>query len=122
VLLKLGELAPADSDRAPTPASAPAADAGPELPAALAAPAVERKPAARRRGPKQGAGAKPGRRSLDDVLADARTATASWPAEHLTADRIRQAVNCGAAHARSARDVLRAERGGQAGAVEAVAA
>jgi hypothetical protein len=117
VLLKLGELAPADSDSAPATAAEP--DAGPELPAE---PVAERKPAPRRRGTKQGAAAKPGRRSLDDVLADARTATASWPAEHLTADRIRQAVNCGAAHARAARDALRAERDGQAGAVEAVAA
>jgi hypothetical protein len=120
VLLKLGEFAPADSNPALSPAPAPVAEG--ELPAAPVALAAERKPAARRRGPKQGAGPKPGRRSLDDVLADARTATASWPAEHLTADRIRQAVNCGAAHARAARDALRAERDGQAGAVEAVAA
>ena len=47
---------------------------------------------------------------FDDVLNQARTVTASWPIEHLTADRIRQAVQCGAAHARTVRDTLRTER------------
>jgi hypothetical protein len=122
VLLKLGELAPADAD--PAPAPVPEQDGGPELPVPAAA---GRKSAPRRRGPKQVAGAKPGRRSFDDVLAAARTVTAGWPAEHLTADRIRQAVQCGAVHARTARDALRAERDGSVGEaapvpVEAVAA
>jgi hypothetical protein len=114
VLLKLGELAPAGNDPAPAPEQA----TGPELPA----PPAGRKPTPRRRGPKQAAGAKPGRRSLDDVLAAARTATAAWPAEHLTADRIRQAVQCGAAHARAARDTLRAERDGSLAEAAPVAA
>jgi hypothetical protein len=117
VLLKLGELAPAGAD--PAPAPVPEQDGGPELPAP---PAAGRKPATRRRRPKQAAEAKPGRRNFDDVLAAARAATAGWPAEHLTADRIRQAVQCGASHARTARDTLRAERDGSVGEVEAVAA
>ena len=59
------------------------------------------------------------------MLADARTVTAEWPLKDLTADGIRQAVSCGAAHARTARDVLRSERGEAAAEVngaEAVAA
>ncbi|MBY8877477.1 DUF2637 domain-containing protein [Actinacidiphila acidipaludis] len=106
VLLKLGELAPAVSESVAAPV-APGAG-GPEAP----------KPTGRRRSANPAARPKPGRRTFDDVLAEARTVTGSWPIEHLTADRIRQAVQCGAAHARTARDVLRGERGG----AEAVAA
>jgi Protein of unknown function (DUF2637) len=107
VLLKLGELAPA----VPEPIGAPAApDAGtPDAP----------KPTGRRRSAKPAAKARAGRRTFDDVLAEARTVTAAWPVEHLTADRIRQAVQCGAAHARTARDVLRGERGSDGEAVAA---
>ncbi|WP_433891772.1 DUF2637 domain-containing protein [Streptomyces sp. CA-111067] len=102
VLLKLGELAPADSQP-------------PTAPVQLAAPAAASpKPKTSRPAAKPAAGSgKPrtGRRTVDDVLADARTATTDWPAEHLTADRIRTAVQCGAGHARTVRDLLRAERG-----------
>jgi hypothetical protein len=114
VLLKLGALAPADSESpaAPVPPVAPAAPAPkPKTPRTAAKPAA-------------GSGEpRPARRTVDDVLADARTATASWPIEHLTADRIRQAVSCGAGHARTVRDALRADRtaggNGEAGAVAA---
>jgi hypothetical protein len=106
VLLKLGELAPAT----PEPQAPPAPPAAEDAP----------KPAPRRRGGKpQAAKPKPGRRTFDDVLTEARSLTEAWPIEHLTADRIRQAVQCGAAHARTARDVLRGERGGDAEAVAA---
>jgi hypothetical protein len=114
VLLKLGELtpAPADTDAAPEPEAAV-----PEL------PPTEAKPAPRKRNPKPAPKPKPGRRTVDDVLTEARTVTAGWPLGDLTADRIRQAVQCGAAHARSVRDTLRAERSGGTGEVpEAVAA
>lgn len=98
VLLKLGELAPAADTNPPAPVTVPAAPV----------PAVKPKAAPRRT-------AKPatiaaGRRSVDDVLADARTATAEWSISDLTADRIRTAVKCGAGHARTVRDVLRTER------------
>lgn len=98
VLLKLGELSPA--------AEAPAAPTAPELPAA--APKPEAAP--RRRPAKPGTKTPTGRRSAADVLADARTATATWPLEHLTADRIRTAVHCGAEQARTVRDALKTER------------
>jgi hypothetical protein len=106
VLLKLGELAPADTDPMPelAPAAAPAVPQGP-------------RPAPRKRSA-QAARPKAGRRTVDDVLADARTVTAGWPLEELTAERIRQAVQCGAGPARTVRDALRGERG----AAEAVAA
>jgi hypothetical protein len=113
VLLRLGELAPAGADPAP------------ELPAGEGAPPpapAGQKPAACKRGGKPAARPKQGRRTVDDVLSDARMATVTWRVEELTADRIRQAVQCGAAHARHVRDVLRAERSDQTGQAEAVAA
>jgi len=116
VLLRLGELAPE------TPTAAPA-----HAPAAEPTSAPVPEPAPRKRAPKPSTkrAARPVRRGLDEVLADARQVTASWPVGELTADGIRRAVNCGAAHARTARDVLRAERATvteQAGGAEAVAA
>ncbi|WP_329176048.1 DUF2637 domain-containing protein [Streptomyces sp. NBC_01477] len=101
VLLKLGELTPATVEPDPAPAS-DSATAGP-------AP-TDTKPAPRKRDPKPAARPRPGRRTVDDVLAEARAVTAGWPFEHLTAERIRQAVSCGAAHSRTVRDTLRADR------------
>jgi hypothetical protein len=112
VLLKLGELAPTGTEPQPEEAAPPVPPAAPKP---VAAP--------RKRTAKPPA--KTGRRSVDDVLAEARTVTAGWPTEHLTADRIRQAVQCGAAHARTVREALRAERtepSGHVGDAEAVAA
>ncbi|WP_335981354.1 hypothetical protein [Streptomyces sp. CA2R106] len=112
---------PAPADAEATPTTNPAPDPAPEThsPApALPTPAPRKRPA-------KPVAKRPARRSLDDVLADARTATEAWPVAELTADRIRQAVNCGAQHARTARDVLRAERDTAAepvGDAEAVAA
>jgi hypothetical protein len=115
VLLKLGELTPATADPDPVP--------GPQSTAPDTSPTGP-KPAPRKREPKPATKPRPGRRTVDDVLAEARTVTASWPAEHLTADRIRQAVQCGAAHARTVRDTLRADRATVAApaSAEAVAA
>ncbi|MFD4999844.1 hypothetical protein [Streptomyces buecherae] len=49
-------------------------------------------------------------RTPDQLLAEAREATADWSADRLTADAIRQAVRTSAERARGLRDVLRAER------------
>lgn len=95
---------PADAASA---AEAPAPAALPVVLTALPEPEPEPKAAPRKRPAKAPAS---GRRSVDDVLADARTATAGWPVTELTADRIRTAVKCGAGHARTVRDVLRTER------------
>ncbi len=116
VLLKLGELAPADDSDAD---AVPVPEAGAAEPPS---PPIGPKPTARKRTGKPAAKPRPGRRSVDDVLAEARSVTAGWPVEHLTADRIRQAVSCGAAHARTVREALRSERTADDSPSEAVAA
>ncbi|MFJ5608411.1 DUF2637 domain-containing protein [Streptomyces sp. NPDC093221] len=109
VLLRLGELAPAAAAM-PEPDAAPAAHV----------PLVAPKPT-RTRNTKPQAKTTTGRRTLGVVLAEARQVTEAWPVEELTADRIRQAVSCGAGPARAVRDTLRAERA-TVPASEAVAA
>ena len=49
-------------------------------------------------------------RTPDELLTEAQSATADWPDEHLTADRIREAVRTSAVNARTLRDALKAER------------
>ncbi|MEV6109640.1 DUF2637 domain-containing protein [Streptomyces sp. NPDC051940] len=93
VLLKLGELAPANS---------PAVE--PPHPVAGQAPKPVRKPTG-----------KPSRkpaRTTADLMTEARALTAGWPVERLTADALRKAVGCSQANARTLRDTLRAERSG----------
>ncbi|MFH8258159.1 conjugal transfer protein [Streptomyces roseolus] len=51
------------------------------------------------------------RRTRDELLAEARQLTESWPVEHLTADRIRRSLRTSADKGRWLRDTLRAERG-----------
>jgi hypothetical protein len=118
VLLRLGELTPADTTGTTAgtvqgeAVPAPVAGSGEGTPALTgAAPSPKPAPRKREAGPaKRPARPKSGRRTADDVLADARSVTAGWPVGELTAERIRQAVQCSAGHARAARDVLRAER------------
>ncbi|MEU3370746.1 DUF2637 domain-containing protein [Streptomyces sp. NPDC006660] len=50
------------------------------------------------------------KRTPDELLAEARSASADWPDAHLTADRIRKTVHTSAEKARGLRDVLIAER------------
>ncbi|KUL69614.1 MULTISPECIES: DUF2637 domain-containing protein [unclassified Streptomyces] len=54
------------------------------------------------------------KRSPDELLDEARKATADWPDARLTAEGIRREVRTSPANARSLRDTLRAERGLQA--------
>ncbi|MER6750702.1 DUF2637 domain-containing protein [Streptomyces fungicidicus] len=54
------------------------------------------------------------KRSPDELLAEARKATAGWPDARLTAEGIRREVRTSPANARTLRDTLRAERGLQA--------
>jgi hypothetical protein len=49
-------------------------------------------------------------RTADELLDEAREATAGWPVESLTAEAIRKAVRTAPAKARLLRDTLRAER------------
>ncbi|MEW1798660.1 conjugal transfer protein [Streptomyces virginiae] len=50
------------------------------------------------------------RRSREELLAEARQMTESWPTEHVTGDRIRKALRTSPVHARWLRETLRAER------------
>ncbi|NGN63875.1 DUF2637 domain-containing protein [Streptomyces sp. A7024] len=93
VLLKWGELAPADTTEPPAPPE-------PETP---------------RKAPKRQPRPAPGkalRRTAEQLLADARTVTADWPIERLSAAAIRTAVGCSQANARTLREQLRGERDG----------
>lgn len=100
VMLRMGDLAPATEDTTPT------------LPSieAPSAPPVDAKPRPRRQTGARTNGKAKGQRTFDVLLSEARTATALWPDAELTADRIRTAVRCSAANARSLRDALKAER------------
>ncbi|KNE81634.1 MULTISPECIES: DUF2637 domain-containing protein [Streptomyces] len=105
VLLKLGELAPAaKTETAPPPV--PPGNGDQEQP--------EPKPERPARRPRNTTGkAKPkGKsvRSADELLAEARTVTAAWADEDLTAEAIRKTVRTSQANARTLRDALKAER------------
>ncbi|MEE1788953.1 DUF2637 domain-containing protein [Streptomyces sp. SP17BM10] len=104
----------------PTPAPAPSAPAvEPTEPSVEQAPAEPTRkptapPAAR---PRRATGTVPQsarttrpKRTLNELLAEARSATAGWPDAELTADRIRKAVRTSAENARTLRDTLTAER------------
>lgn len=54
------------------------------------------------------------KRTADELLDEARTATAGWPIGKLTAEGIRREVRTSPANARALRDTLRAERGAAA--------
>ncbi|WP_329057240.1 conjugal transfer protein [Streptomyces sp. NBC_01453] len=54
------------------------------------------------------------KRTPDELLAEAREATANWPDERLTAEGIRREVRTSPANARTLRNTLRSERGLQA--------
>ncbi|MFJ2070784.1 hypothetical protein ACIOHF_17200 [Streptomyces albidoflavus] len=58
-------------------------------------------------------------RTLDQLLAEARTKTADWSTADLTAEAIRRELGTGAARARQLRDTLHAERATAARAGEA---
>ena len=59
--------------------------------------------------PKSARSVKP-TRTAEELLAEARSATAGWPTEELVADRIREEVRTSSAKARILRDALKAER------------
>ncbi|WP_033222234.1 DUF2637 domain-containing protein [Kitasatospora phosalacinea] len=59
--------------------------------------------------PKSARSARP-TRTPDELLGEARSVTADWPDDRLTADAIRTAVRTSAVNARTLRDALKAER------------
>ncbi|MEU8512065.1 DUF2637 domain-containing protein [Kitasatospora sp. NPDC048722] len=104
----------------PAPAPAPSAPvAGPtEAPTQHASAEPNRKPTAPAPArPRRATGTVPQsarttrpKRTPDELLAEARSATVGWPDSELTADRIRKAVHTSAENARTLRDTLTAER------------
>ncbi|MER5504155.1 DUF2637 domain-containing protein [Streptomyces sp. NPDC002766] len=98
VLLRMGQLAPADADMA----AAPESEQAPEPPK-QEAPKLPRKRAAK------GKTAVP-QRTPAELLAEARTITADWPDAGINAEALRKALHCGARPARQMRDALLAER------------
>ncbi|MFE3647697.1 hypothetical protein ACFXO2_07610 [Streptomyces sp. NPDC059152] len=54
------------------------------------------------------------KRTPEQLLEEARSATVDWSIEELTAERIRKAIRCAPEKARPLRDTLRAERADQA--------
>ncbi|MFF7882896.1 DUF2637 domain-containing protein [Streptomyces sp. NPDC020794] len=98
VMLRMGELAPATEQDTPTPPPAGNPPAQPPAP----------KPRPRRRPTGKAAGKV--QRTLDELLIEARAATATWLDGELNAEAIRAAVHCSATNARSLRDALKAER------------
>jgi hypothetical protein len=96
VMLRMGELAPATEQETPAPPPP--------------APPVNPKPRPRRQTNAK-AKSKP-QRTFENLLTEARAATAQWPDTELTADRIRTAVHVSQDNARKLRDALKAERAG----------
>ncbi|WP_405195407.1 DUF2637 domain-containing protein [Streptomyces anulatus] len=106
-----------------TPTLAPA-----ELEAAPAVSLVKPTGAAESARPRQATGRVPDvarssrpNRTADQLLNEARTATADWTDRELTAEGIRKAVRTSPAKARVLRETLRAEREQSAGTAEAAA-
>ena len=97
-MLRMGDLAPATEQGIPAPSPASNSLAVPPVPKARTG----------RRTPARVAG-KP-QRSFEDLLIEARAATAQWSEAGLNAEAIRAEVRCSAANARRLRDALKAER------------
>ncbi|MFE2609841.1 DUF2637 domain-containing protein [Streptomyces mirabilis] len=98
VMLRMGDLAPATEQD--TPAPPPASNPPAQPPAPKLRP--RRRPNAKAAGKVQ--------RTFDELLVEARAATATWLDGELNAEAIRAAVHCSATNARSLRDALKAER------------
>ncbi|MER7514813.1 conjugal transfer protein [Streptomyces sp. NPDC126499] len=87
---------------------APVESTGPAVVRAVAAePSTPRR--VTRRVPEAAKSPQP-RRTKNELLAEARQFTESWPVEHLTADRIRKALRTSPEKGRWLRDTLKAER------------
>ncbi|MEU1165780.1 DUF2637 domain-containing protein [Streptomyces sp. NPDC005921] len=97
VMLRMGDLAPAAEQETPAP---PPAD---NPPAPVDAP-----PRPRRRTPAKGKTKT--QRTFEELLTEARTATAQWTETELTAERLRTTLHISQANARKLREQLKAER------------
>lgn len=98
----------------PEPVAEPVAEVEPVKPTE---PLVLRPVAAVESGPRRATGRVPQSartprptRTPDELLAEARSATAGWSDEKLTAEAIRKAVRTSSANGRTLRDALKSER------------
>ncbi|WP_432193902.1 DUF2637 domain-containing protein [Streptomyces sp. bgisy027] len=98
VMLRMGDLAPATEQETPAP---PPVENPP-------APLVDAKPRPRRRAPAKGKAKT--QRTFEELLTEARAATAQWTEAELTADRLRTTLHVSQANARTLRDALKSER------------
>ncbi|MFF1679054.1 DUF2637 domain-containing protein [Streptomyces sp. NPDC058256] len=98
VMLRMGDLAPATEDTTPALRAVSSPPAHP--PVAKTRP--QRRTTAKATGTAQ--------RTYDDLLIEARAATAQWTEARLNAEAIRTEIHCSAANARRLRDALKAER------------
>ncbi|MDH2387735.1 DUF2637 domain-containing protein [Streptomyces sp. HNM0663] len=98
VMLRMGELAPATTEQE-TPAP-PTVETPP-------APPADPRPRPRR-APVKGKGK--AQRTFEELLTEARAATAQWTDAELTADRLRTTLHVSQANARTLRDTLKGER------------
>jgi hypothetical protein len=99
VMLRMGELAPAD-DVLATPEPKP--EQAPEKPKSEAPKPPRKRPTTGR--------AKSAQRTTAELLAEARTVTASWKDSQINAEALRRELHCGSGPARAVRDALLAER------------
>ncbi|WP_455362592.1 DUF2637 domain-containing protein [Streptomyces sp. SYSU K21746] len=101
VLLKLGELTPAGEEPQPVP---------PVVSQPTASPVSESPKPPRKRATKAKAAAGKGQRTAEQLLAEAREATAGWADDAINAEAIRTTLHCSAANSRVLRDALLTER------------
>ncbi|MFE6484096.1 DUF2637 domain-containing protein [Streptomyces sp. NPDC057757] len=94
VMLRMGDLAPANEQATPAPVMETDRPAQP--------------PAAKPRPRRQATATR--QRTFEDLLTATRAATAGWADGELNAEAIRTAVRCSAANARKLRDALKTER------------
>ncbi|WP_420077845.1 DUF2637 domain-containing protein [Streptomyces sp. JL3001] len=94
VMLRMGELAPANEQALVTPKPTPKPEQAPKPP---------------RKRPTTGK-AKQAQRTAAELLTEARTVTADWTDAAINAEALRKALHCGAQPARQVRDALLAER------------
>ncbi|WAZ23173.1 DUF2637 domain-containing protein [Streptomyces cinnabarinus] len=98
VMLRMGELAPADDPAPLTPEPEP--EQAPEPPRDTAPKPPRKRPAKGKTAP----------RTVADLLAEARTVAADWTDGQINAEALRKALHCGSGPARQVRDALLAER------------
>ncbi|MFF0733323.1 DUF2637 domain-containing protein [Streptomyces chartreusis] len=94
VMLRMGELTPANEPAPLTPKPTPKPEQAPKPP---------------RKRPTTGK-AKQAQRTAAELLTEARTATTNWDDSQVNAEALRKALHCGAQPARQVRDALLAER------------